>query len=303
MTFASTATNIPDDVGKMLSSVLRERFGSLSSPVKRLARSLGISEPTARSMFAGQLPSTPIFLSALGLVGPEAAAHVVSGVIGKQGVESTRLAAMEQSLKELARNVAEIRTSNSEGRARLRSVFGVGPAGVAGGEGAGAAGEAGEGGEPDGTSAGIALVQVRRSVDDLSRPDHEALRRYLSLDPVVSLDHVRDLVRADNLGRTGLAYKRPGHDWSVLPAPDNRLWEPTTEALPASSFAGNVVALRRDLDEAAESSSPILVNHAGALLRGERLLSFNSTVVRLGRRTPCGAAVVVTDFQRAGVAA
>lgn len=297
---------LADDIGSRLGTALRERFGEMSSPAKRLARRLGISEPTARSMFSGSLPATPTFLMALDMLGVNASAKVMERLVGKRDNNAQRLAAMEASLQEFKRNVEAIRVESSEGRARVAGLLGFGSGGVVGTEGGGAVRVAGESVEQVGQHAepALSLVATRTTLEGIPRGNGEALRRHLSLSGrVVSLDAVRALVRGDNLGRTGLAYKHPGEDWKALVAPENRLWVPSSDPRPITEFAGSVTSLRNDLDEAAHSSDPLFVTHAGALLRDGNLVPFHSAVVRIGGRAECGAAFVLTDFCRLGVAA
>ena len=309
MTLSLSVNSISNDVGQMLSTVLRERFGKMSSPVKRLARALGISEPTARGMLDGRLPATPTFLHALDLVGHAAAAKVLGRVIGRQDSNAQRLAAMEASLQEFQRHVEEIRVANTEGRAGALSVLGFGSADVArpraeraraadlGGEGRDRAGGLGQSG-----GSHLALIETRR-LDGLPGDEGAALRRHLTaFDNVVSLDAARAIAKGDNLGRTGLAYKHPGEDWKALVAPENRLWTPSADPRPITEFEGNVAALRRDLDEAARSLVPVYAVHAGALVRDGNLIPFHSAVARIPGRAKCGAEMVLTDFVRRGAA-
>jgi len=174
-------------------------------------------------------------------------------------------------------------------------------AGVASQPAGASAGEAG-GSALSGLAAdACALVSIRRA--DLAGEELAELRRHLTLGKVVSLDHARALVQGDNRGTTGVCFRNPGDDWRAFVAPENRLWTPSGEARPITAFAGDVGALRRDLDEAARSDGPVFATHAGAVLRAGNIIPFHSTVARIGAKSPCGASVVVTDFHRLGARA
>lgn len=291
--------------GQGLASALREVLPA-DSPVKHLMAACDLSGPTAGRIMRGELPSTRTLLSLWHRFGMPAVAATLRPVMGDvvELNNAARLAAMASSLKEMARHVEEIGVANRSGRAGVRSVLGLGSArgdnpspeaaadrdGVDGGEGDAA------GGRRAATGA-VALVETRQPPDRLlSRPDGEALRRHLTAN-VVSLDAARALVQGDNLGRTGLAYQKPGDDWTLLPARENRLWTPDAEPRPVSRFEGNVVELRHALDAAAASAEPVFVTHAGALLREGRLMPFHSAVVRIGFREG-GTVGVLTDFVR-----
>lgn len=287
------ANSIADDIGQMLAKALVQKFGKLASPAKALARELDVNPATVRAMFRGKLPQSPTLLLTLDLLGPKLASSVLERVIGKQEANASRLVAMEQSLKELAQHVEEIRTSNSAGRARARALLGLGSGGVAGGEDSRTLGEPRQGSEPSGAAPGIALVSTRLPLAKIN-PE---LKRHLSA-RVVSLADARTLAQADNLRRTGLAYKRAGNDWTLFPAHGNRLFTPSDDPRPVSTFTGDVESLRRDLSEAASSADPIFVRQAGAAMIGGDIVPFNSAVLRIGGRAVCGAVFVLTDFVR-----
>jgi hypothetical protein len=82
MTFRISETSICTDIGQLLANELRVRYGDRSSPVKRLARDLGVSEPTARGMFGGKLPATGTLLLAAKLMGSSAARRLFAPFIG-----------------------------------------------------------------------------------------------------------------------------------------------------------------------------------------------------------------------------
>lgn len=282
-----------DDIGRNLSEALD------GMRVKQVQAYAGhVSHPTAEKYMRGELSVllAPFFKLVKSL-GQEAAARVLEPLIGSRN--QINLAAR---LDELDRNLGALRHDLS--RSSTAVVAGVphavlDPAGRVGEGPGGSAGAAG--GYP---GSGLAaeedcvLVSVRRDPGDLAREDLSALRRHLNIGNVISLDRARALAQADNRGTTGVCYRNPGEDWRAITAPENRLWTPSVEARPITAFAGNVVALRRDLDEAAAESGPVFVTHAGAVLRGGEIIPFHSAVVRIGAKSPCGASVVVTDFVR-----
>jgi len=288
---------------------MADRLRSVSA--KQIQRVTGTAKVTALKAKAGLIPKTDAFLSVLRSMPPGDRLDAISPLFDDVDVFGTirRVAAMVPTLKELAGHVEEITRANAAGRDGLRAVLGFG-SGQLDRSGAGASRVGGldaiaahhqSSGEAGGD--GLALVETRR-LDGIPGRDGEALRRHLTaLDNVVSLDAARALVKGDNYGRTGLAYKRPGEDWTALVAPENRLWTPSPDPRPITEFAGNVVQLRRDLDEAARSTSPVFVSHAGALLRDGDLIPFHSNVVRIPGRAKCGAALVLTDFCRLGARA
>ena len=258
-------------------------------PMGYAARMLDTSKPMIARLRAGQLSSVPILLKAIEQFG----VRILEPIIGKFDDESLfrRLDAIEKLLGE----VRHVRTS-IPASASHRALAADGRAG----------GTAPRLARPEAVSVGaenenpaLALVETRHDPAELAGREHEALRRHLNaFANVVSLDAARALAKADNTGRTGLAYRRPGEDWTALVAPENRLWTPSHEPRPITAYEGNVVALRRTLDEAARSPVPIFATHAGALLRGGKLMQFHSHVVRIGGRAKCGAECVVTDFVR-----
>ncbi len=183
------------------------------------------------------------------------------------------------------------------GLAGVVDLVAAGPDGASGQAGDRCDGRPGQVARVSGGAASLALVETAR--DGIPGAEGEALRRHLgALSNVVSLDAARALVKGDNLGRTGLAYKRPGEDWKALVAPENRLWTPSADPRPITEYTGNVVELRRTLDEAARSPAPLYVSHAGALLRDGKLIPFHSNVVRIPGQATCGAEMVLTDFVR-----
>lgn len=303
MPFRTSAGSISGNVGQMHAVALHERYGSLSSPVKRLARDLQVSEPTARQMFAGRLPMVDTFLQSLVLLKAQTARKVLASIIGDDTPGVDEFEELKAIRARLDRVLPKIERLYVEGDHQEARPLALAPALA---EGSGRGGQGGRDREEVGLDAldrSLALVQTRRSSAILAGDDLAQLRRHLTaFDNVVSLDAARALAKADNAGLTGLASRRPGEDWTVLVAPENRLWMPSHEERPISAFEGNVAELRRDLDEAARSHAPIVVTHAGALKRGENILSFHSTVVRIGGRAKCGAEMVLTDFVRRGAA-
>lgn len=267
-------------------------------PAKELMRLLGVSRMTVTTMRRGVFPNTITMLRAV-----EIWPKIIEPLLGIGANNAARLQAMESSLKEFADAFSQIRLENSQGLARLRSLRGIEHGGMAGRDAAGSAGGACSSSEPGGEAAGgIALVETRSTANSiLSRAEGAGLQRHLTSN-VVSLDAARALVQGDNLGRTGLAYRRQGEDWSVIPAPENRLWAPDPEPRPISRYQGNVVALRRSLEEASQSSDPVFVTHAGAVLIDGVPVPFHSAVVRIGREFRCGTRAVITDFARLGAA-
>lgn len=290
--------------GFVYQDVMERMVGRLRSvSVKQIQRIIGSGKETAINARAGLIPKTDAFLAMLHYLGPQAAREVLEMITGPAdaGYHLSKLDEIEQTLKEIRHGVEATAQGAS---ASLRSQGrreGLGMGDGASGADSRPGGHAGvpmaSPSAPDGGT--LALVETRR-LDGIPGRDGEALRRHLTaLDNVVSLDAARALVKGDNYGRTGLAYKHPGEDWTALVAPENRLWTPSPDPRPITEFAGNVVALRRDLDEAARSTSPVFVSHAGALLRDGNLIPFHSNVVRIPLgKTKCGADAVLTDFVR-----
>lgn len=257
------------------------------------ARMLNTSKPMIARLRAGTLSSVPILLKAIEQFG----VRILEPIIGKFDDESLfrRLADIETSQNLLFGEIRHARTPSAHPSLAHRPL--------------GAHGRGG-GGIPrlvrtetapvdtEGAGATLSLVETRR-VDGIPGAEGEALRRHLTaFDNVISLDAARALVTGDNLGHTGLAYKHPGEDYKLLVAPQNRLWTPSPDPRPITEYEGNVVQLRRDLDTAARSTSPVYAVHAGALVRDGSLIPFHSAVVRIGGKAKCGAEMVLTDFVR-----
>lgn len=282
-------------VGRLLAMELQR------VPVKVAADALDASDVTVKKMRRGELPNAVTLLRAIENFGLK----ILEPVLGPMDNASLArrldlILAEVEDLKHVVSGpgIASSAEAEDRGLVAARRVGGVAPG--SGRRLAYAGGESGQApaeyGGPD--PAGLALVETRR-LDGIPGADGEALRRHLrALDNVFSLDAARALVKGDNYGRTGLPFKRPGEDWTALVAPENRLWTPSPDPRPITEFAGNVVALRRDLDEAARSTSPVFVSHAGALLRDGDLIPFHSNVVRIPGRAKCGAEMVLTDFVR-----
>lgn len=272
-------------VGPVAETLAREVNGM---PAKEAARLLGTSLPTITRIRRGEMPSAGVLLAAIKFFG----VRILEPVIGKFDDASLvrRLDAIEGLLKE----VRHARVQSAPPSLPRRDLD------AHGGDGAIAQGLGRPEAVPvgaEGAAASLALIETAR--DGIPGAEGEALRRHLgALSNVVSLDAARALVKGDNLGRTGLAYKRPGEDWKALVAPENRLWTPSADPRPITDYSGNVVELRRYLDEAARSPAPLYVSHAGALLRDDSLIPFHSNVVRIPGRAKCGAALVLTDFVR-----
>lgn len=268
-------------VGRLLAMELQRR------PVKVVAHELDTSDVTVKKMRRGELPNAVTLLRAIERFGLK----ILEPVVGRvdQASLACRLDAILAEVGDL-RNVVSREAATSLASA---------PHGVLGkdrGAGEGEAGRTRRAGEED--HPRLALIETRR-LDGDPRAEGEALRRHLgALDNVVSLDAARALVKGDNCGRTGLAYRRQGEDWKALVAPENRLWTPSPDPRPITEYTGNVVALREHLDEAARSPAPVFVSHAGALLRNDSLIPFHSNVVRIPGKSSCGAALVLTDFVR-----
>lgn len=298
MTLRLNTTSVVDAVGENLSRAL----AGMPAKIVR-ARGGHISEPTALNYRHGRLPRVfAPFFALLKSLGTPTALKVLEPVIGKPGDDPLGVA-----IDNLERSIGEYRNARARraiaadaallvpGGGRLGDAL-PGEVGRLAERHLRAAGDAVgcEGAEATGA---LSLVEIRQPPDAiLSRKDGEGLRRHLS-QRVVSLDAARALVQGDNLGRTGLAYQKPGDDWTLLPARENRLWTPDPEPRPVSRFEGNVVELRRTLDAAAASAEPVFVTHAGALLREGRLMPFHSAVVRMPGRA-AGVRWVLTDFAR-----
>lgn len=278
---------------------LAGRLRSVS--IKQIQRITGSSKVTALNAKAGSIPKTDAFLAILRYLGPQGAREVLEMITGPAdaGYHLSRLDEIEQTLKEIRHGIRAtaaagpaLESRNAPGL-RLADGLGDGAPGQVGG--CGRQGVLALAGEGAADHRGVALIETRR----LDRLGQEALRRHLTaLDNVVSLDDARALVKGDNAGRTGLAYRRQGEDWKALVARENRLWTPSADPRPITDYTGNVVALREHLDEAARSLAPVFVSHAGALLRNDSLIPFHSNVVRIPGKAKCGASVVLTDFVR-----
>lgn len=254
-------------------------------PMGVAARMLNTSKPMISRLRAGQLSSVPVLLKAIEQFG----LRILEPVVG-----SVDTASLVRRLDSILAEVGDIRHVVSREATAAVLAHSDGVVGSAGRAGEGEAREAGE--EGGHQVPRLAIIETRRH-DGIPGAAGEALRRHLT-GKVVSIDAARALVKGDNYGRTGLAYRNPGEDWEALVAPENRLWTPSPDPRPITDFAGNVVTLRRDLDEAARSTSPIFVSHAGALLREGTLIPFHSAVVRIGGRAKSGAEMVLTDFVR-----
>lgn len=300
MSFQSDTHPLVSAVGALLAKEVR------TFSIKEAAGLLDTSLPTVVRMRNGEIPTPRIFLSAIKLFGLKILKPVTDEITDEIAAPKSLYQAadyLERLIGEL-KNERNARASASAPSSRL--VLGRGGADdvrsrLAGGKARQlAADEGGEGGpEATRTSRSVSLIETRRTFGSLSGRESEALGRHLTaLDNVVSLDHARQIAQSDNRRTTGLAYRRQGEDWTILPAADNRLWVPSNDPRKATDFDGDVQALRRDLDEATKSAKPIYVTHAGAFVRGGELLNFNSTVVRLGGRSKCGADLVLTDFVR-----
>lgn len=279
--------DLVEPVGKRLAEEVRK------ISAKEAARMLGTSLPTVGRMRAGEVPSASILLRAIKAFGPT----IIEAVTGSldPAHHLAKLDRVEVLLSEIRNGVS--RSPESVGPVSRGDVRGL-PDGLR---------------NPVGHASGqhvlpletespgsVALVQRRRNPSFLASREGEALRRHLNvLDKVVSLDHVRSIMQADNRRKTGFAYKRPGEDWTINPAGESRLWTPSTNPRRVTEFEGDVDGLRRDLDEASRSVDPIVVTHAGGFIRDGKMLTFNSSVVRIGGRSTCGAELVLTDFVRA----
>jgi hypothetical protein len=291
MSFPAIHDRRAETIGRRLSDEARRKYGGLfTDAVPNAATEWGVSLPTARKVFHGIVTSAPVLFRALEDLGESAACRILEPFIGK--IDQASIARRAAALLDERGPHARTRASSSLARPH-------GFSGEGGGDRRGGEGEAGDP-EIDGGRVvpGLALVGRRLPLATLDREDCAALRRHLSFGKVVNLDAARRLMQSDNLGRTGLAYRRPGEDWTILPARDNRLWLPSTDPRRVEDFAGDVQGLRRDLDEASRSAEPIVVTHAGAFVRDGELLNFNSTVARFGGKAKCGARIVLTDFVR-----
>lgn len=261
---------------------------------------LNTSRPMIARLRAGTVSSVPMLLKAIEQFG----VRILEPVIGRFDDESLarRLDAIEGLLKEVRYARPQ---SSADAQASYRDV-GAGRGGHDGGGQSHPGVVPAQGSVVHETREGsaVALIETRRDINSLTGREGEALRRHLTaLDNVVSLDRVRELAKSDNRRTTGLAYRRSGEDWTILPAGENRLWMPSSNPRRVTDFEGDANALRRDLDEVTRASRPIVAVHAGAFMRGGELLNFNSTVVRLGGKSKCGADLVLTDFVRRGIAA
>lgn len=269
---------------------LAEEVGRM--PVKEAARLLDTSLPTIGKMRKGDLPSAAILLRAVQKFGLK----LLEPVLGPMDDAS-----LARRLDAILADVGELKHAVSQSATRSQNPDGLLVARGRGGDTLEGRGDSqGELFEQARRSefSGLALVETRTPADAiLARASCETLRRHLN-EKVVSLDAARALVKGDNLGRTGLAFRRSGEDWSVLPARENRLWSPENEARPIAQFHGDVARLRRSLTEASRSAEPIFVTHAGGLIREGEVMSFHSAVVRIGGKLRCGSDYVLTDFAR-----
>ena len=285
--------DLVEPVGRRLAEEVRKMSA------KEAARVLGTSLPTIGRMRAGEVPSASILLRAIKAFG----ASILEPVTGPLDADYqlSRLDRVEVLLSEIRNGVSRSTAAAGSSLEGVGTVHRRDGGRLSGGVGRALDELSGQHVLPLAApgAGSVALVQQRRNLDFLSSRDGEALRRHLNvLDKVVSLDHVRSVMQADNRHKTGFAYRRPGEDWTINPAGENRLWTPSNNPRRATEFEGDVDALRRDLNEAAQSRQPIIVTHAGGFVRDGKMLTFNSSVIRLGGRSVCGAEVVLTDFVR-----
>jgi hypothetical protein len=264
-----------------VADLIAEEFRNI--PVKVAAHMFNAPEGTIKRVRAGKLSSIPILLRAVETFG----LRVLSPLLGP-----TDLASLGRRYDAV---FVEGGLAHDQSAAISPNARGLLDPGSGDGQGSPGAARSIDGQ----VLPGLALIETRRDFDGIPGASREALRRHLSLaGKVVSLDYARSLVKADRLGRTGLAYKHPGEDWKALVAPENRLWVQSPDPRPITEFAGSVTSLRNDLEQASRSTDPLFVTHAGALLRDGNLVPFHSAVVRIGGRAECGAAFCLTDFVR-----
>lgn len=267
MSFALTDNSL---VGPVAETLAREVNGM---PAKEAARLLGTSLPTITRIRRGEMPSAGVLLAAIKFFG----VRILEPVIGKFDDASLvrRLDAIEGLLKEVRHDRSQPAASSSSAHRD------VGAAGRAGDRDRGRALELvrpdWEALHQESAPAALALVQVRRPLDGLTRAEGAQLSKHLTSN-VYSLDAARAYKAAHP--DVGIAYKPPGMDWLVDPSDSNRLWvdHGGLRPLTAFPFPEHVDPLRKGFEEAARSVDPILIEHTG-YLRGEHI---HATVLRFG---------------------
>jgi len=290
MTFRLSTTEISEDIGQSLGTALRDRFGDLSSPAKRLARILGISEPTARGMLAGKLPATPIFLQALDALGPKIAAGVLERLIGKQEASTARLHAVETSLRELAEHVEAIRNGNAAGRARMAGLLGF-RSGRADDEGGAPVRVAAAQAEPAGRldRAQVAVISARRPLDEVA--GLENLRRQVSDWHArvgrLEVDAALAYAKSDPLKRTGVAIRKPGAAW---------LLAHQAESHPLKDIPADPVQMAREFDATAADDRPWLLDTGAAFLSASGVTATANWVCRTVDRARDGTLILMAGF-------
>lgn len=245
-------------------------------PVKRAAAALDTSDVTVKKMRRGELPNAVTLLRAIENFGLK----ILEPVLGPSDNAS-----LARRLDLILAEVGDLKNVVSPAVSQASdNLLG---AGVGTREGAvECAGTADEK-----VRSGLALVTRRLPLDAAGRS--EALRRRLSFSNVSSLDEARNVrATARNLG---LAWRRPGEEWTVDPADDNRFWRGLTGPLPLTAFPSPeyVEGLRRGFDEAL-SEGAVMFQHTG-FLDGEHI---HATVARLGAVANDGTQLVLAPFDR-----
>lgn len=266
-------------------------------PVKVAADVLDASDVTVKKMRRGELPNAVTLLRAIENFGLK----ILEPVLGPMDNASLarRLDLILAEVEDLRHvvsgpGIASSAEAEDRGLVAARRVGGVAPG--SGRRIAYAGGESGQApaeyGGPD--PAGLALVQVRRSLDGISGTASAALRRFLTEGNVYSLDAARAYKAQHH--NVGIAYKPPGLDWTVDPADDNRLWADHAgpQPLTAFPFQEHVAPLRRGFEEAARSVDPIILEHSG-FMAGEHI---HALVGRKGGVSNDGVEICLAAFER-----
>lgn len=304
-------------------------------PIKRIARDLGASLPTASRIKRGELPSLPVLLAAFRRYGTPFAAKVLGAVLdGREFFDTAAtLSRLDDTLSEARHDLARLQEivaaagavqAVADGARVLRPLQAdAGDRQAAGGAAAEveAAGPAGPAGvrrprapaaafeQAPALAAPAPLACVFQPLD--AAAGDEVLRRLLLMPGAapldgrwgrVELDDAIAFAKADASGATGVAYRAAGDPWrfgwvgDVNPVhPDPRAMEGKPVAAMSDPAYG--ADLCRQFDRQADTGVPMLMDHAGAILRGGRLTALAGRIGRIVCRARSGMPILMARFR------